>query len=114
MTKQEINLVISTSLGWEPSQYYADGSIRLYKLKNHEQYESLERLPNYCKDLNAIHKLEDALHSKRDEQNQYVNELQVIVYRTKHSGQSIEFAMLNASALQRAEAYVMLINKYKG
>lgn len=56
---------------------------------------------------------ERPLHANWERQETYMRWLTNICYKTKHSGQSIEFALTNASWQQRAEAYLRTIGKYE-
>lgn len=78
--------------------------------------EDQELIPNYPADLNACASFELPLHAQArfDTQNLYVENLRDIVYRAKHSGQSLNFAMLNATARQRCLAFVMTMEEGNG
>lgn len=54
--------------------------------------------------LYILHLIEEELHSHKESQDLYLIYLAEVCYRTKHSGQSIEFAMANATVEQRATA----------
>lgn len=59
--------------------------------------------------LDWLHTCEEKLHPNRELSEMYVGRLKDLVYRTKHSGCSIDFALLNATAEQRLAALVETI-----
>lgn len=104
MSDEQINAAIATSLG----RTYHKPTEEELKTGSYYQYE-----PNYAGDLNAIHHAEAWLHSHWEEQKRYVRTLSAICLDAKHSGESSEFATLNATARQRAEAYLRTIGKWE-
>jgi len=106
MTKEQINIAIAESLGWHHREggmwYCPDGSTVPETL-----------IPNYCNDLNAMH---EAWCSLTLWQHQaFRHELQAaIAYAQEdeepHKGPC--HSVCNATALQRAEAYLKTIGKW--
>lgn len=60
----------------------------------------------YDEDLNACAEMEAGFHKDFEASEQYAYHLKTVVYKTKHSGVGINFAVLNATAPQRCEAYL--------
>lgn len=115
MTTSKINEVIATSLGWKIIPAGKDSfGVNHVELANrgHETTTS-DKLPNYTSDLNACHEMEEVLHSNYKMQQVYMSNLKDVCYRTKHSGQTIEFAMTNADGPQRCEAYLKTLGLWE-
>lgn len=127
MIDQEINRKIAELCGlcphyWEPQQWqefkpyveHNQNAAYRCKLCNKESIiPYLDYVPNYCSDLNAMYEVEKYFHSHYDEQKQYTRHLELVCLNGKHSGESSEFATLNATAQQRAEAFLRVKGEWK-
>lgn len=69
----------------------------------------LRQLPDPLNNLNAMHEAERLFHPDHILAWEYANTLEGIVLKTKHSGTGLEFQLLNATARQRAEAFLRVI-----
>lgn len=98
MTREEINIAIAEACGWKP---HADG--RGYYQGEFSIWKSSKPLSDYTADLNAIQAA--VLTMPQDWQDRFTMEL------TRHCG-SHKLAV-NASARQRAEAFLRTLGKWK-
>jgi hypothetical protein len=73
---------------------------------------SIDLVPNYCKDLNAIHEAEKSLTDK--EQKEYAFQLLLLLCDGSSVDLSETFILLNATARQRAEAFLKTVGKWEG
>ena len=106
MTPEQINIAIAKAQGWRHREggmwYCPDGSTVPETL-----------IPNYYNDLNAMHEVWCSLTEK---QHQYFRrELQFVIAEAgdnniPHKGPC--HSVCNATALQRAEAYLRTIGKW--
>ncbi len=135
MTKEQINITIAESSGWHPhpdndrsdQKFWTTGNSygvpekgKPFKIAafpsliedfhNHIYYN----LPNYSADLNAMH---EAWCSLTEKQHQtFRRELQITVAFAKEDNLPYKgpcHSVCNATALQRAEAYLRTIGKWK-
>jgi hypothetical protein len=67
-------------------------------------------VPNYLSDLNAMNNAELRFHGNYAEATDYYCTLEALVSRVKHSGTGLRFQVANASAAQRAEAFLRTLN----
>lgn len=118
MTPQEINIAIAESVGWvfaemeEPSgsKWNAwldpNGEIRI-------------DIPSYTVDLNAIHEIEESILKASKDWNYTLNLGDVVrpeIYDPKDcfwKSTTWTWRVVNANALQRCEAYLRTIGKWK-
>lgn len=110
MTPAEINRAIADHLGWKQVEVYewtTDGKTRPPK----QWYEESD-LPNYTRDLNAMHEAETIMTTDKD-LLEYFNHLSQFV---PPEGRSIRDSMdiVCATAAQRAEAFLRTVGKWKG
>ena len=132
MTKEQINITIAESSGWHPhpdndrsdQKFWTTGNSygvpekgKPFKIAafpsliedfhNHIYYN----LPNYSADLNAMHEAEKSITDPR-KMLDYFNHLSRY---NDPDAQSIQdsFNIITATALQRAEAYLRTIGKWK-
>ncbi len=68
---------------------------------------------DYEHSLDAMHEAEKVLHSDHNKAWHYFKTLQGIVSKTKHSGTGLEFQTINATAAQRAEAFLKTLGFWK-
>lgn len=111
MTLDKQRIAIAEFCGWTKiHQGYIYGHLTI---SGYGPYGKLTSVPNYPSSLDAMHEAEKMLHSNFKLNCDYAAKLTTIVYKTKHSGCRIEFALLNATAPQRAEAFLRTIGKWE-
>jgi hypothetical protein len=110
MTDQEINVAIAEACGWERTEKWTSGWMK----RSSEWPEGFPgAIPNYCTDLNAIHKAEQTLNSSlvrryNDELAKTCKVLESIFAKTGPQGW-----VFHATARQRAEALLRTIGKWQ-
>jgi hypothetical protein len=111
MTNEAIRIAIAESLGWvyEPKDY-RESTQGNYPDWNHRS-DLRSEPPNYHESLDACREFEDIFNSNYEQSVLYAMHLKNVVYRTKHSGVNIDFAVATATPLQRCEAYLRTLNK---
>lgn len=110
---EELNRVIAEWCGWKfvPSRdIYICGQLQAVP----EEWvdpgsESYNAPPNYCRDLNACHEAE-----KRLNREQLVDYCSFRLRYTTGEGMASDYKMICATARQRAEALVKVIEQQKG
>lgn len=114
MTKEQINIAIAESLGWSIFHRNDKGEIKSWKHPDGSIWQEPWVPLRFTEDLNAMH---EAWCSLTLWQHQaFRHELQaVIAYAQEdeepHKGPC--HSVCNATALQRAEAYLRTIGKWK-
>lgn len=106
MTDREINLVIAEWRGWKIEPLSApDGSRYGYPPNGLPKTSSaVETIPDYCRDLNAIHDAESKLEGhQRDD-------YQMTVIESTH-GPNWRFDIIHMNAKERAECLVKVISR---
>jgi hypothetical protein len=103
MTDEQINIAIAETCGYKNVTIgVTEGTIRVVVGYKHHTFD--EEIPDYCNDLNAMHEAEKifdhALYCR------YINELCDITIKGNNS-------MYMATAVQRAEAFLKTIDKWK-
>jgi hypothetical protein len=99
MTDEEINAAIAEACGWtRVNATHSSG-----KAPNAD-YVGEEFIPNYCNDLNAMHEAEKALNTDELFEQYYLT-----LYETTRSTRW----PVCATALQRAEAFLRTLDKWK-
>jgi len=133
MHKDEINKIIAEFCGWKNireldyqpigTDPYIDGPSQVWVGIHPESdvdSKEYEVIPDYCNDLNAMHEVVEML--KGDDDIKYVNYLfaSVGINRYYYMGATPEafpadrqMKVINASALQRAEAFLRTIDKWE-
>lgn len=107
MTNEEINIAIAEACGWK--LYQKEGELPWLHPNGKDYYR---KIPNYIGDLNAIHEAETYMSSKL--WNGYFNKLYKIVFNTPDQPEHINnWRIINATAAQRAEAFLRTIGKWK-
>ena len=99
MTEEQINIAIAEACGWkyEKNETHApDGAF--WWSKNPE-------FPDYCNDLNAMHKAEKVLTRYQQSVTYSDNLMKIVGYHT--------FDSAHATARQRAKAFLKTIGKWK-
>lgn len=109
MTDEQINIAIAEACGYRPctEQAYPNRPAHLHP-KTFELIIDID-LPDYCHDLNAMHEAWCSL--SKDEHLLFRSELAEIVRRDGHIFGPCRSAC-NASAKQRAEAFVRIKDKW--
>jgi len=115
MTKEQINIAIAESLGWKKNMgdWYRPNANCQYITRSKSDGGYTIYPPNYYNDLNAMHEVWCSLTEK---QHQYFRrELQFVIAEAgdnniPHKGPC--HSVCNATALQRAEAYLRTIGKW--
>lgn len=92
MTDEEINVAIADICGVRPYLVY--------------------RCPNYCKDLNLMQEAQKSL--KDNEQREYAFQLLLMLCDGSAIDLSQHFILLDASAKQKAEAFLKTFGKWEG
>jgi len=106
MTNEQINIAIAEACGWEPRKD-TDGNIIAWQSPGAYRAFSPDDLPDYCNDLNAMR---DAWLSLSEEDKfVFDKELQRIILKAKDG----QYWLTNATALQRAEAFLRVFGKWK-
>ena len=103
MTDEQINIAIAEACGFHQEEPWSDGR-ECWGHKDYPPHVGFEQIPDYCNDLNAMHEAEKifdhALYCR------YINELCDITIKGNNS-------MYMATAVQRAEAFLKTIDKWK-
>ncbi len=114
MTKEQINIAIAESLGWSIFHRNDKGEIKSWKHPDGSIWQEPWVPLRFTEDLNAMHEAWCSLTLW--EHQEFRHELQaVIAYAQEdeepHKGPC--HSVCNATALQRAEAYLKTIGKWK-
>lgn len=87
--------------GWEHFLYFnLEDALEFNAVKRDNKY----KIPDYLNDLNAVRRLEGKLNN--DQWREYYKELDLICYPSK-----FQFACIHASAEQKCEALLKVLNK---
>jgi len=74
-----------------------------------------DELPNYCNDLNAMHEVENRINAQQEDLYEFwlgeITKTSSLAIRRSFVGE--RFNLAHATALQRAEAYLRTIGKWK-
>jgi len=105
MTPQEINTAIAEHLGWKNLWKTHAFGLRGDDPNTGEDND----VPNYCGDLNAMHEAQKML----TESHQYIYAEKILPYSDDECSQTVAWAMLTATARQRAEAFLRTIGKWE-
>jgi len=110
MTDEQINAAIAEACGW--TEVRANGDTGIYKGFDNGA-ELRPDIPDYGNDLNAMHEAEQHLWRKDyNMRYDYVDELGKILNPTVWHRMSAT-DMLDASARQRAEAFLRTLGKWE-
>jgi len=127
MTDEEINIEIAEYCGWRKireqdyqpfgTDPYIDGPSQVWVGIHQESdvdSKEYEVIPDYCNDLNAINEAVKTFF-KENNCSDYIDNLENICKTDGWTIMSIEerFKIINATARQRAEAFLKTIGKYK-
>lgn len=116
MTEEEQRIAIAEACGWE---HWFDGVANRWKNKKspygYQIHPGLKEggLPDYLNDLNAMHEAEKQLVTAR-QQNDFIANIAEICWADESGANNqVVFNQLNATAAQRAEAFLRTLGKWK-
>jgi hypothetical protein len=122
MTNEEINIAIAEACGWTDCVLVE--SIKLSKgfppPNNPPSYGTYEngmaQLPNYCNDLNAMHEAVIEIFQDASMQLDYSRTLIFVIKKLSPICKRFfsDFDLANATARQRAEAFLKTLGKWEG
>lgn len=124
MRDEEINVAIAEACGWTFGPGESEASMKaeavMCWVRPGNSNWQREHIPNYCTDLNVMHEAEK-LFDGMDYQfkNKYAGTLEEILEAEIKKGDPEcipdvwGFEMINATARQRAEAFLRCIGKWK-
>ena len=114
MSDQEINRTLAEACGWKFEQTEEGGKITYpcgfaseFSPISWAEEKFLKTIPNYCKDLNAIHEEEKNLD--QEQAQNYTDALRIIPQDKNWAG----CTMWHFSPRQKAEAFLRAIGKWK-
>jgi len=113
MTKEQINIAIAESLGWSIFHRNDKGEIKSWKHPDGSIWQEPWVPLRFTEDLNAMHEAWCRLTQKQH--FIFRSYLQTIVLNAQESGVlpiGPAHSVCNATALQRAEAYLRTIGKW--
>jgi len=113
-TDQELNRIIAEWMGWKQICDWSDPFSGRFGLYGYPPFERNEEKPvlNYCKDLNAIHKAEKkATFAELTKQHHVM--FQTAWDNDPDTVEQVKFDLVYATARQRAEALVAIIEATK-
>ena len=104
MTDEQINIAIAEACGWDNDDIE----------RGHTLCQFSENVPDYCNDLNAMHEAEQFLWRKDWEMRDvFVDKLANILNPIHGYRNQAGIDLLDATACQRAEAFLRTIGKWK-
>jgi hypothetical protein len=113
MNKEQRRIAIAESCGWieiEPCTC-CDGVSRGYQ-PTHKAHK--KHLPDYFNDLNAMHEAEQTLWEKDwTSRHDFIDKLARIISPTHGHHKQSGIDLLDATAAERAEAFLRAINKWE-
>ena len=116
MKPEQQRIAIAEACGWELKTRRAIGyggetnAIQYYWSKN----ECVGELPDYLNDFNAMHEAEQTLWQKDwASRHDFVDKLARILSPTHGHHQQSGLDLLDATAAERAEAFLRTINKWE-
>jgi hypothetical protein len=108
MNDEEINRAIAEQLGWRDLKKGPYDGTYFGRYKDH----TLNPIPNYCGDLNAMHEAEGVLGPK------WVSYCEQLLEVAEPEPRTLEVChywnLLHATARQRAEAFLRTVGKWRG
>jgi hypothetical protein len=117
MTNEQINIAIAEVRGWTDCVFVE--SLKLTKglppPNNPPIYGAYEngmaQLPNYCKDLNAMHEAEKGLPENR--KTRFAFMLAQVLDTSPTVDLNDQFLNIHATAIQRAKAFLKTLGKWE-
>ena len=116
MSDDEINIAVAEACGWI---IHGPDGVALRNPKGeivNQHYGEAWRLPNFCTDLNAMHEATQGLiNSKPGYWEWYYAStlVEVLGYTPDYPDKRMMFSAIQATARQRAEAFLRTIGKWK-
>jgi hypothetical protein len=104
MSDEQINIAIAEHCGWTEIEQYTQAVDGWYGYEPENGTHS--QVPNYCKDLNAMHEAEKIILNDLKTWRQYVDLIRV------QSAKSVN-PIFHLTARQRAEAFLKTIGKWE-
>ena len=117
MTDDEINIAIAEACGWRFSPLAHIESkpfaTMCWIAPNGADWQ-MQKLPDYCNDLNAMHEAEQSLWDRDwSLRHEFVNNLARIMNPIHGYRMQEAIDLLDATARQRAEAFLRAIGKWE-
>ena len=109
MNDEEINRAIAEQLGWRDLKKGPYDGTYFGRYKDH----TLNPIPNYCGDLNAMHEAEKVLLADADTGYEYDMELNGVC-ECWEDGVMNYMKLWHSTAYQRAEAFLRTVGKWRG
>jgi hypothetical protein len=111
MTEKQINIAIAEVCGWRQSQARHPKSGRLVTIwtDGKSDFDHNRKLPNYCKDLNAMRDAEMTLLIEGKNRQQWENSRSEFRWRLR----LLCIEPIHASARARAEAFLKTVGKWE-
>lgn len=103
MSDEQINIAIADACGWS---VYLDNNPG-YGINHSAQHDEEEPLPDFCRDLNAMHEAEKWILKMLNEEGDYFLFVDHLTLICKNNNP------FHATARQRAEAFLKTIGKWK-
>lgn len=110
MSDQEINIAIAEACGWRQSER---NIAHWHHVSEPYSHILTGDLPNYCNDLNAMHEAEKVLtHEQQIDYSRHIGKM-VTSHLPASRAAWMDYGLINATARQRAEAFLRTIGKWK-
>lgn len=106
MKDQQINAAIAELCGWKCAATNKHESLMCWVRPGNSDWQ-LEQLPDYCNDLNAMHK---AIMDFDNETIAYIDRRLTILFGPEEN--YVLHKIINATARQRAEAFLRALGKW--
>ena len=111
MNPEQQRIAIAEACGWRCTAEFKE-AIACWIRPNGMSHQT-ELLPNYINDLNAMHEAEKVLaHDQMIDYSRHVGKL-VTSYLPASRAAWMDFRLINATAAQRAEAFLRTIGKWE-
>lgn len=109
MTPEAQRIAIAEACGWKAVRGKTDKGYPLLLVPKNEtiSWVNARTIPDFLNDLNAMHRAEQCLNGTQ--QGMYAAELDNLAFTNLHE----DFAIIHATAAQRAEAFLKTIGKWK-
>lgn len=107
MTNEQINIAIAEACGWTEIEQYTQAVDGWYGYEPENGPHS--KIPDYCNDLNAMHEAEKVLRKPMKG-----SDTDTIIGDRMHKYAELIGYAFDASASQRAEAFLKTLGKWEG
>ena len=112
MNPEQQRIAIAEACGWKETEAWLDGR-RCFERADSNAGWDFDSLPDYLHDLNAMHDAEKVLtHDQMIDYSRHVGKL-VTTHLPASRAAWMDFRLINATAAQRAEAFLRTIGKWK-